>query len=143
MMVSTKGRYALQVMIYLAENNTGAYIPLKKIADNQGISKKYLERIMSVLSKAEMVDALNGKGGGYRLNRKPCEYTAGSILKLAEGTLVPITCLEDKHSVCKRAENCRTLPLWTELQNIIDTYLESVTVEDLAKMPLGCCATRI
>lgn len=133
MMISTKGRYALRVMVDLAEHNTDAYIPLKDIAERQEISQKYLESIMTVLSKAGFVDALHGKGGGYRLNRSPNEYTVGSVLKLTEGTLAPVACLENEHNTCSRAAKCRTLPMWTELERLIDHYLEGITVGDLAE----------
>ncbi len=132
MMISTKGRYALRVMVDLTEHNTDIYIPLKDIAERQGISQKYLESIMSVLSKAGYVDALHGKGGGYRLNRSSNEYTVGSILKLTEGTLAPVACLENERNKCDRAGNCRTLPVWTELDRLINEYLEGITVGDLA-----------
>ncbi|SMC63730.1 RrF2 family transcriptional regulator [Papillibacter cinnamivorans] len=133
MMVSTKGRYALRVMVDLSEHNTGVYVPLKDIAARQDISPKYLESIMTVLSKAGLVDAVHGKGGGYRLNRAPHEYTVGSILKLTEGTLAPVACLEHKDAHCSRAASCRTLPMWTELDRLIDGYFEGITVGDLAK----------
>ena len=133
MMISTKGRYALRVMIDLTEHNTDAYIPLKDIAERQEISQKYLESIMTVLSKAGFVDALHGKGGGYRLNRSPHEYTVGSVLKLTEGTLAPVSCLENGHTTCSRAATCRTLPMWSELNQLIDNYLEGITMQDLAK----------
>lgn len=132
MMISTKGRYALRVMVDLTEHNTDAYIPLKDIAERQEISQKYLESIMTVLSKAGFVDALHGKGGGYRLNRSPNEYTVGSVLKLTEGTLAPVACLENEHNKCDRAAKCRTLPMWTELDRLINNYLEGITVGDLA-----------
>ena len=133
MMISTKGRYALRVMVDLTEHNTDAYIPLKDIAKRQEISQKYLESIMTVLSKAGFVDALRGKGGGYRLNRSPNEYTVGSVLKLTEGTLAPVACLENEQNKCDRAANCRTLPMWTELDRLTSDYLEGITVGDLAK----------
>ncbi len=133
MMISTKGRYALRVMVDLTEHKTDAYIPLKDIAKRQEISQKYLESIMTVLSKAGFVDALHGKGGGFRLNRAPNEYTVGSVLKLTEGTLAPVACLEHEHNKCDRAANCRTLPMWTELDQLINNYLEGITVGDLAK----------
>lgn len=132
MMISTKGRYALRVMVDLSEHNTGVHIPLKDIAERQEISQKYLESIMTVLSKARFVDALHGKGGGYKLNRAPNEYTVGSILKLTEGTLAPVTCLEEGYN-CERAATCRTLPMWIELDRIIDQYFEGITIADLAK----------
>ncbi len=133
MMISTKGRYALRVMVDLAEHNIDAYIPLKDIAERQEISQKYLESIMAVLSKTGFVDALHGKGGGYRLNRSPNEYTVGSLLKLTEGTLAPVACLEKEHNKCDRASNCRTLPMWAELDRLINNYLEGITVGDLAR----------
>lgn len=133
MMISTKGRYALRVMVDLTEHNTDAYVPLRDIAERQEISQKYLESIMTVLSKAGFVDALHGKGGGYRLNRPPNGYTIGSVLKLTERTLAPVACLENKHNKCDRAANCRTLPMWTELDHLINNYLEGITVRDLAR----------
>lgn len=133
MMISTKGRYALRVMLDLSEHDMEAYIPLKDIAERQEISQKYLESITTVLSKAGFVDALHGKGGGYKLNRLPNEYTVGSILKLTEGTLAPVACLDDKNTKCVRSANCRTLPMWKELDRLINDYLESITLADLAE----------
>ncbi len=133
MMVSTKGRYALRVMVDLSEHNTGAYIPLKDIAERQEISQKYMESIMTVLSKGGFVDALHGKGGGYKLNRNPNEYTVGSILKLTEGTLAPVACLDSGHKKCDRATNCRTLPMWIELERLVNNYLEGITLGDLSQ----------
>ena len=132
MMISTKGRYALRVMIDLAEHNVGEYIPLKDIAERQMISEKYLESIISVLAKAGFLAGLRGKGGGYKLTRPPEAYTVGSILKLTEGSLAPVSCLEQKPNTCSRAEECRTLPLWEKLDTLIDNFLESYTVADLA-----------
>lgn len=134
MMISTKGRYALRVMLDLAQTQSDleSYTPLKDIAERQQISQKYLESIMTVLSKAGFLDALHGKGGGYRLNRSPEEYTVGSILKLAEGTLSPVACVEADVN-CERASNCRTLPMWIKLDKMIDDYFESITVADLLK----------
>ena len=133
MMISTRGRYALRVMVDLAENEDGNRIALKDIAARQDISVKYLERIMSELTKANLLDGAHGKGGGYRLNRPPNEYTVGSVLRLTEGTLAPVACLENEHNKCDRAANCRTLPMWIELDHLISNYLEGVTVWDLAK----------
>jgi Rrf2 family iron-sulfur cluster assembly transcriptional regulator len=132
MIISTKGRYALRVMLDLAQSNLDSYTPLKEIAERQKISRKYLESIMTVLSKAGYLDALHGKGGGYRLNRPPEEYTVGSILKLAEGSLSPVACLDEGKS-CERASDCRSLPMWIELDKMIDDYFESITVADLLK----------
>ena len=114
MMISSKGRYALRVMIDLAEHADEGYIPLQTIAARQGISEKYLESILAVLSKARLLDAVRGKGGGYRLSRPAKDYTAFEILSLTEGTLAPVTCLESGQQ-CENAENCRTLPLWQGL----------------------------
>lgn len=131
MMVSTKGRYALRVMLDLSLHDTDDYISLKVIAERQGISMKYLEMVVAMLHKAKMVRSMRGKDGGYQLSRKPSEYTIGSILKLTEGTLAPVACVEDGRPACTRAENCLTLPMWMQLDEIIDQYLESVTLEDL------------
>lgn len=133
MKFSTKGRYALRVIIDLAEHNSGKYIPLTDIAARQEISEKYLESIVSVLSKNNYVDSLRGKGGGYRLNRSPDEYTVGSIIKLIEGSLAPVACLEDNAKPCERASECRTIGMWTGLQKLINDYLEGITVGDLIR----------
>ena len=131
MMVSTKGRYALRVMIDLAEHNTGEPLLLMDIAKRQGISEKYLEGIMAVLSKHGFVNAQRGRGGGYKLARSPEDYTVWSILTLIEGPLVPVSCLENEVNNCKRAAECRTLPMWSQLSTLIRKYLEGVTLADL------------
>ena len=133
MIVSTKGRYALRVMIDIAEHHTEARTPLKEIAERQNISQKYIESIMTMLSKNGMVDAVHGKGGGYKLNRKPEEYKVGDILRLTEGTLSPVACLEAGAEECSRKEVCRTLPLWSKLDDLVENYLDSVTLKDLMK----------
>ena len=133
MMVSTKGRYALRVMIDLAEHNSGEYIVLMDIAKRQDISEKYLEGILATLSRGNFVSALRGRGGGYKLARTAESYTVGSILKLMEGSLAPVACLENEGHGCERAAECRTLPLWTKLNGLIDDYLESVTLADLVQ----------
>lgn len=133
MIVSTKGRYALRVMIDIAEHHTEARTPLKEIAERQNISQKYIESIMTMLSKNGMVDAVHGKGGGYKLNRKPEEYKVGDILRLTEGTLSPVACLEAGAEECPRKAECRTLPLWTKLDDLVENYLDSVTLSDLMK----------
>lgn len=135
MMISTRGRYALRVMVDLAEQDTGKYIPLKDIAARQDISRKYLESIMTILSKAGFLDALHGKGGGFRLSRPPKEYSVGSILKLTERTLAPVACLEHEARPCDRAAGCKTLPMWRELDRLINGYLEGVSLADLAENP--------
>lgn len=132
MIVSTKGRYALRVMIDLAEHIDEGYIPLQTIAKRQGISEKYLESILAVLSKAGLLDAVRGKGGGYRLSKPAKEYTAFEVLSLTEGTLAPVTCLESGQQ-CENAVNCRTLPLWQGLDQVIAAYLCSYTLADLTR----------
>ena len=137
MMVSTKGRYALRVMIDLAEHDDGLYIPLKEIAARQDISEKYLESIMPDLAKHGLVESAMGKTGGYKLTRAPETYTVGSILRLIEGPLVPVSCLERKPVTCSRAAQCRTLPLWSKLDQLVNDYLDSVTVADLIRTEDG------
>ena len=132
MMISTRGRYALRVMIDLAEHIDEGYIPLQTIAKRQGISEKYLESILAVLSKAGLLDAVRGKGGGYRLCKPAKEYTAFEVLSLTEGTLAPVTCLE-RGQQCENAVNCRTLPLWQGLDQVIAAYLCSYTLADLTR----------
>ena len=132
MLVSTKGRYALRVMVDLAENNTGEPLLLVDVARRQEISEKYLEGIMAVLSKHGFVTAQRGRGGGYKLSRRPDEYTVGIILRLIEGPLAPVSCLEGGSNTCSRAAECRTLPMWTKLNELINDYLDSVTLADLA-----------
>lgn len=132
MMISTKGRYALRVMIDIAQHNTGEYIPLKDIAERQEISIKYLEGITAALAKAGYLEALRGKNGGYRLAQSPENFTAEGILKLMEGSLAPVACLETSPNRCTRSARCPTLPLWEKLYELIDGYLESVRLSDLA-----------
>ena len=131
MLISTRGRYALRVMIDLAEHQTEDYIPLKTIALRQGISEKYLESIVRMLVKAQLISGVRGKGGGYRLTRNPEQYTTGQILQLTEDSLAPVSCLESGSATCDRAAECRTLPLWQGLNQVITAYLNSVTLADL------------
>lgn len=131
MIVSTKGRYALRVMVCFAQRGGNEYIPLKEIAESEGISQKYLESIMTTLSKAGFVDAVHGKGGGYRLNRPAADYSVGQILRLTEGSLAPVTCLESEENPCPRAGQCTTLPMWEKLDALINDYLDSVSLSDL------------
>ena len=131
MMVSTKGRYGLRVMIDLAEHQNGDYVVLMDIAKRQGLSEKYLEGILSVLSRNGFVLAHRGRGGGYLLARKPEEYTIGSLLRALEGPLIPVACLGDSCEPCAHAAECRTLPFWTKLGQHIDDFLDSVTLADL------------
>lgn len=132
MMVSTRGRYALRVMVDLAEHFGTQFIPLRDIAERQGVSQKYLESIAAILSKARFVEGQHGKGGGYRMNRSPAEYTVGSILKLTESSLAPVACLECRPNACPRAADCRTLPMWSKLDRMIDDFFEHITIADLA-----------
>jgi len=133
MIVSTKGRYALRVMVGLALRQDGEYIPLKEIAESEGISQKYLESIMTLLSKGNLVDAVHGKGGGYRLNRSPEEYTVGSILKLTEGGLSAVSCTSQGAAACSRTECCQAKPMWDKLDKMIDDFFEGITIGDLLK----------
>ncbi len=132
MMISTKGRYALRVMIDLAERDPAVYTPLRDIAERQNISEKYLESILKVLIRENYLVGLRGKGGGYRLTRPPESYTVGSILKQTEGSLAPVSCLECGAVACARASSCKTLPMWQRLNAIIDDYFEGITLADLA-----------
>ena len=131
MMISTRGRYALRVMIDIAEHNTGEYITLKEIAQRQEISEKYLENILPALTKAGFLDGLRGKGGGYKLARPSESCTIGSILKLVEGNFVPVACMEFNPSKCSRACECKTLPMWQQLQATVDKFFEGITIADL------------
>ena len=130
MMISTRGRYALRVMLDLAQDTSGSYVPLDDIARREGMSEKYLESIIVVLSRAGLVKALRGKGGGYMLTRKPQEYPIGEILRLTEKTLAPVTCLESG-ATCPEADACPTFPLWQGLDRVIDDYLMAHSLADL------------
>ncbi len=131
MKISTRGRYALRVMIDLAEHMNGNYIPLKDIAARQGISQKYLESIMLELSKSGLVDGRHGKGGGYKLNRDCSEYTVWEILQCTEGDLAPVSCLDGDAAACDRAAECRTLALWSDFYKLIKDYFGGKTLAEL------------
>ena len=133
MMISTRGRYALRVIIDLAENADAGLIPMHEVAKRQGISLKYLERILPELVSGHLVEGVHGKGGGYRLTKKPEGISVAEVLKLTEGDIAPVACLEDNAVVCDRMEDCRTLPLWKGLNDRINEYLESVKITDLMK----------
>ena len=134
MIISTKGRYALRLMIDMAEHQTEGYIPLKEIAQRQEISEKYLESIIKLLVRAKMLNGLRGKGGGYKLTKTPDQYTVGSILRLTEGSLAPVSCLESPEAVsCDRIDSCRTLPMWRGLDELINNYLDNITLADLVQ----------
>ena len=135
MFVSTRGRYALRVMIDLAENQGDGYLPLKEIAQRQEISEKYLESILKTLVQTKFLTGLRGKGGGYRLTRRPDQYTVGSILRLTEGSFAAVSCLTGEEQGCARMGQCRTLPMWQELDRRVNEYLDSVTLQDLAFPP--------
>ncbi|MBR0143709.1 MAG: Rrf2 family transcriptional regulator [Clostridia bacterium] len=131
MMVSTRGKYALQFMIDLAENGKDGCVPLKEIAERQQISVKYLERILPVLVKSDLIRGIQGKEGGYRLTREPAAYRVGEILRLTEGDLAPVSCLEQGAPPCAKTAECRTRPLWNGLNAVINEYLDKVTIADL------------
>lgn len=131
MLISTKGRYALRIMLDLAQQPPGAYIPLPAIAERQEASEKYLESIISTLAKAGLVEGQRGKGGGYRLARNPDNYSVGEILRLAEGSLAPVSCLESGAAPCPKAGSCRTLPVWEKLEALICGYLDEITLTSL------------
>ncbi len=136
MMVSTRGRYALRVMIDLAEHGGGKYLPMKSVAERQEISLKYMEKILRLLVAADLGEGAQGKVGGFRPTRAPQDYPVGEILRLTEGSLAPVACLECDAKECKRAPDCRTLPMWRELDRLISGYLERVTLADLMKTGL-------
>lgn len=123
----------MRVMIDLAEQNLDAYIPLKEVAERQEISRKYLESIAQTLSKAGLVEGAHGKGGGYKLTRSPADYTVAEVLRLTEGSLAPVACLEGAVNDCPRAGACRTLPMWTEFERLVNDYFEGITIADLAQ----------
>lgn len=133
MMISTRGRYALRVIIDLAEHNSEGYIPMKDVAERQGVSLKYLERILPVLTKNALIEGVQGKGGGYRLCREPSAYKVGEILRLTEGNLAPVACLECGAAPCGRAAECRTLSMWTKFHDMTNAYFDSVTIADLMR----------
>lgn len=131
MRISTKGRYAVRVMLDLAVDNTGEYIKVKQIADRQGISEKYLEQIISLLNKAGYVKSVRGAQGGYHLAKDPSQYTVGMILRLTEGNLSPVACLEDEVNQCERCDECETLDVWKKLAGAINMVVDGVTIADL------------
>ena len=133
MLVSTRGRYALRVLIDLAENKGNGYIPMKDVAARQDISLKYLERILPVLVKNKYIEGIHGKGGGYRLTKEPEEYRVGDILRLTEGDLAPVACLECGAQTCDRAADCRTISMWKGFHDMVNEYFDGVTVAELMK----------
>lgn len=141
MLISTKGRYALHIMVELAQNGAESYMSLPMIAERQEISEKYLESIISVLVKAGLVEGVRGKGGGYRLCRPPEKYSVGEIIRLTEGTLAPVSCLDDRKGCCMRKSLCKSLPIWEKLDRVINDYLDSVSLADVVaegEVPTPC-----
>lgn len=137
MKISTKGRYAVRVMLDLAMHNTGEHIKVKQIAERQGISEKYLEQIIAVLNRAGYVKSTRGAQGGYRIAGKPEDYTVGMVLRLTEGSLCPVACLEDAVNECERCDTCETLIVWKELNDAINQVVDGVTIADLAERQLA------
>lgn len=131
MKISTKGRYAVRVMLDLASNNTGECIKVKQIAQRQGISEKYLEQIIAILNKAGYVKSVRGAQGGYKIAKEPKFYTVGMILRLTEGSLSPVACLDDEVNECERCDTCETLTVWKELDQAISQVVDHVTIGDL------------
>ena len=130
-MISTRGRYALRVMIDIAENSNGNFIPLDAIAARQEISEKYLESILVILTRGNLLLGMRGKGGGYKRVRDPKDYTLGTILRLTEGSLSPVACLKEGAEPCEKSPVCKTLPVWKGLNDAINTYLDGITLEEL------------
>ena len=133
MMVSTRGRYALRVIIDLAENAGDGHVPMREVAERQGLSLKYLERILPLLVSEHLVEGIHGKGGGYRLSKDPSKISVGEVLRITEGDIAPVACLENNAVKCEHINDCRTLPVWKVLNDRINEYLDSVSIADLMK----------
>ena len=131
MKISTKGRYALRMLLDLAEHKGEGFISLKEIAERQEISKQYLEHIVSLLNASNILRANRGKQGGYMLAKEPEEYTVGQILRITEGSLVPVACMEDEINQCSRADYCKTLPIWNGFNKVMNEYFDGITLQDL------------
>ena len=134
-MISTKGRYSIRILLDLAEHRNGGYIPIKEVAARQEISLKYVEKLMPALKNAGLIDSTHGIGGGYRLTREPDEYTLWEILRLAEGDLAPVACLQENAAACSRAAECRTLPVWEKYYELTKDYFSGITRADLMNNP--------
>ena len=134
MMVSTRGRYALRMMLDLAEYQGTGYVALKDIASRQEISKKYLEQIIPVLNRAGLLQTVRGYLGGYRLSKTADKYTVGEILRATEGSMAPVACLETKPNLCPRCHECATLPVWEGLEKVVNEYLDGITLQDILDM---------
>ena len=131
MRISTKGRYALRLLLDLAEHKAEGYVALKDIADRQNISKKYLEQIVPVLNRSDILKTNRGYQGGFKLAKEPSQYTIGMILRVTEGSLAPVACVEQDPIECDRCNDCLTLPLWKGLNRVVNEYLDSITLQDL------------
>ncbi len=131
MKISTRGRYAVRVMLDLALDSTGECIKVKEIAGRQGISEKYLEQIIAILNKAGYVKSVRGAQGGYRLTMEPKDYTVGMILRLTEGSLAPVACVEDQAEPCERCDTCETMGVWKEVYDAVNQVVDNVTIADL------------
>ena len=131
MKISTRGRYALRFMIDLAQQGDGSYVPLRDVSKRQDISIKYLEQITALLSKFGLLHSVRGPQGGYRLSKSPSEYTVGDILRITEGNMAPVACLETEENLCERAGSCATLKIWVGLEKVINEYLDSITLDKL------------
>ena len=136
-MISTKGRYSIRILLDLAQHRSGKYIPMKDVAARQDISLKYIERLTPALRTAGLIESVHGIGGGYRLTREPEEYTLWEILVLSEGDLAPVSCLEAGAKLCEIAPHCRTLPMWTRLNSVINEFFDSYTIADLMQTEDG------
>lgn len=132
-MVSTRGRYALRVIVDLAENAGDGHVPMREVAERQGLSLKYLERILPLLVSEHLVEGIHGKGGGYRLSKDPSKISVGEVLRITEGDIAPVACLENNAVKCEHINDCRTLPVWKGLNDRINEYLDSVSIADLMK----------
>ncbi|MCR5720600.1 MAG: Rrf2 family transcriptional regulator [Lachnospiraceae bacterium] len=131
MMISTKGRYALRMMIDLAEHQNCGYVALKDIAARQNISKKYLEQIIPIFNKSDILRTTRGAQGGYMLSKSPEKYTVGEILRLTEGSLAPVHCVAENPEECERSAECATFPIWQGLNKVISEYLDGITLQDI------------
>jgi Rrf2 family protein len=131
MKISTKGRYSLRILVDLAEHKNDGFVSLKDISERQGISKKYLEQLVTLLNHPDILRTNRGNKGGYMLAKEPDQYTVGQILRVTEGGLLPVSCLDDDQNPCKRMEYCKTLLLWRGLENVINKYLDSITIQDI------------
>lgn len=141
-MISTKGRYAVRILLDLAEHRDAGYIPMKEVVKRQGMSLKYVERILPALRDAGLISGLHGKGGGYRLTREPEQYTLFEILRCAEGDLASVACLQENAAPCARAAECRTLPVWKAYDALTREYFSGIRLSDLLQPTARKCSAR-